>query len=128
MARLGTARLEALRSALASPPAAASGLAMVLLLAGSGCASVDATRAFHRGTAALDRGESERAVVELERAAELVPESSAVHNHLGIAYEAVDRPVDARRAYERAVALDCENDAAQRNLRALGARAPEPDS
>jgi Flp pilus assembly protein TadD len=128
MVRLRIAHPAALASAPGAPTAAASALALVLVLVVSSCASVDATRAFHRGTAALDRGEPERAVVELERAAVLVPESSAVHNHLGIAYEAADRPVDARRAYERAVTLDCENDAAQRNLRALRTRASEPDS
>lgn len=95
-------------------------LGLVCLLAG--CASFDATRAFQRGTAALERGEPERAVVELERAAALVPDSSAVRNHLGIAYEAAGRPDDARRAYEEAVAISCENEAAQYNLHAIRER------
>ena len=103
------------------------GLALALTLLISGCTSLGATRAFHNGTEALERGEAERAVAELERAAALVPDSSAVQNHLGIAYEASDRPEDARRAYERAVALSCENEAAQSNLRAIRARAPDSD-
>jgi Flp pilus assembly protein TadD len=89
----------------------------------AGCASFEAMRAFQRGTAALDRGEAGLAVDELERAAALAPEASAVQNHLGIAYEAAGRPEDARRAYERAVELDCENEAASRNLAALRAQA-----
>jgi Flp pilus assembly protein TadD len=92
-------------------------------LALAGCASFEAGRAFQRGTAALDRGDAPSAVDELERAAALAPAASAVHNHLGIAYEAAGRPGDARRAYERAVELDCENEAAGRNLAALRARA-----
>jgi Flp pilus assembly protein TadD len=98
------------------------GLGVAALL--SGCAAIGATRAFQRGTAALERGEAERAVLELERAAALVPDSSAVHNHLGIAYEASDRPDDALRAYRRAVELSCENEAAQHNLRAVRAQSP----
>lgn len=110
--------------ALGSPSTLVLGLALLL----AGCASFDATRAFHNGTNALERGEHERAVAELERAAALVPDSSAVQNHLGIAYEASGRPEDARRAYERAVELSCENEAAQRNLRAIRARESEPGS
>jgi Flp pilus assembly protein TadD len=101
---------------------ALAGLALLPLLGAlplAGCAPVAATRAFQRGTAALDRGEPALAVEELERAAALAPAASAVQNHLGIAYEAAGRPQDALRAYQRAVALDCENEAASRNLAAL---------
>lgn len=92
----------------------------------AGCTSFQAMRAFQRGTAALDRGEAALAVGELERAAALAPEASAVQNHLGIAYEAAGRREEARRAYERAVALDCENEAAGRNLAALRAQDTKP--
>src|SRR5690606_17389936 len=94
----------------------------VLAPAAAGCASVDAARHFRSGTAALDRGDPARAVAELERAAALAPEVSAVHNHLGIAYEQAGRERDALRAYGRAVELDCENRAARHNLDALRAR------
>ncbi len=119
LGRILIAQVKALGS-----PALGSSVGLVLLL--SGCASFDATLAFQRGTDALERGEPERAVVELERAAALVPDSSAVQNHLGIAYEASDRPGDAERAYARAVELSCENAAAQSNLDAIRARASEP--
>jgi Flp pilus assembly protein TadD len=96
-------------------------LAIALLAAGlAGCAQVEASRLLRSGSAALDRGEPARAVAELERAAALAPQASAVQNHLGIAYERSGRPSDARRAYERAVELDCENEAARANLQALG--------
>jgi len=99
--------------------------AAVLVLAAlplAGCASLEAGRAFRRGDAALERGEAALAVDELERAAALEPRSSAVQNHLGIAYEASRDLPAAQRAYQRAVELDCSNRAAERNLAALRAR------
>jgi len=93
-----------------------------------GCADLEARRFYRAGTAALDRGESQRAVAELERAAALAPEISAIQNHLGIAYEDAGRSDDALLAYERAVALDCDNRAAESNLRALRARRDVPNS
>jgi Flp pilus assembly protein TadD len=80
------------------------------------CATVDATRLFRSGTAALDRGDAPTAVRDLEAAAELLPASSAVQNHLGLAYAAARRDADALLAFERAVAIDCDNRAAQTNL------------
>jgi Flp pilus assembly protein TadD len=80
------------------------------------CATVDATRLFRSGTAALDRGDADAAVRDLEAAARLLPDSSAVHNHLGLAYAAAERQGDALREFERAVAIDCDNQAARANL------------
>ncbi len=94
--------------------------ALLLLVA---CATVDATQLFRSGTAALDRGDAPAAVRDLEHAALLLPESSAVHNHLGLAYAASDRHAAALREFERAVAIDCENQAAQTNLAQARARA-----
>jgi len=81
-----------------------------------GCAATSATRLFRSGTAALDRGDEIAAVRDLEQAARLLPGSSAVQNHLGLAYAASRRDADALAAFERAVALDCDNQAAQQNL------------
>ncbi len=96
----------------------------------AGCANVEAMRSYRAGTDALDRGEPQRAVADLEHAAALAPDVSAIQNHLGIAYEETGRPSDAENAYERAVALDCDNRAAESNLRELRAThdfGPAPD-
>jgi len=96
-------------------------LLFALCAALAGCADIEARRFYRAGTEALDRGESQRAVAELERAAALAPEISAIQNHLGIAYQDAGRSDDALLAYERAVALDCDNRAAESNLRELRA-------
>jgi Flp pilus assembly protein TadD len=99
------------------------GCALCALVLALGCSSFRAARLYQSGTSALDRGDSQQAVVELERAAELVPEASEVQNHLGLAYQAAGRQRDAESAFRRAVALDCENKAALENLRVAEARA-----
>ncbi len=98
---------------------ASAGFAALVLCAG--CGTWSGTRLYASGTRALDRGDAPRAVTDLEQAARLLPESSEVQNHLGIAYEAAGRDADALAAWQRAVALDCGNEAAQRNLRAAEA-------
>jgi Flp pilus assembly protein TadD len=92
--------------------------AALLLLALLGCSSVEGYRHFQAGNEALDRGDSASAVAELERAAVLAPEQSEIFNHLGLAYVAAGRRADALFAFERAVALDCDNRAAAANLHA----------
>ena len=82
-----------------------------------GCASYRGARLYQEGSAALDRGEVERAVSDLEDAARLVPQASEIQNHLGLAYAAAGRDVDALSAFRNAVALDCDNEAAANNLR-----------
>jgi Flp pilus assembly protein TadD len=92
-------------------------IAIALALAVAGCASYEGARLYQSGTAALDRGESEHAIADLERAAGLVPTASEVQNHLGLAYASAGRYDDALLAYRRAVELDCDNLAAVENLR-----------
>jgi Flp pilus assembly protein TadD len=87
-----------------------------LVLALGGCAGWQGARLYRSGTHALDRGQTQVAIADLEQAAELVPQASAVQNHLGLAYAAAGRHEEARQAFERAVALDCDNQAAQENL------------
>jgi Flp pilus assembly protein TadD len=94
------------------------GAACALLVALLGCTTLDGYRHFQAGSLALDRGDADAAVIELERAAAILPERSEVFNHLGIAYAAAGRRADALFAFERAVALDCDNRAAAENLRA----------
>jgi Flp pilus assembly protein TadD len=91
--------------------------ALAVVLSCLGCASYRGARLYQEGTAALDRGEVERAVSDLERAAELVPRASEIQNHLGLAYAEAGREEDALNAFRNAVALDCDNEAAVRNLR-----------
>ena len=99
--------------------ASAPFLALLLALAAAGgCASLDGWRLYVSGTEALDAGQPTRAVADLERAATLVPEASEIQNHLGLAYAAAGRDADALRAFERAVELDCDNQAAVANLEA----------
>ena len=81
-----------------------------------GCATLRAANAYQRGSAALDRGDSVEAIAELERAADWLPHASEIQNHLGIAYSMGGRRDDALAAFRRAVELDCDNLAAQRNL------------
>ncbi len=110
-----------------------AGLGVAIALAGGvamapGCASLEGARLYGSGTQALDRGDTQRAISDLERAVVLVPHASEVHNHLGVAYEIDGRLGDAAREFQRAVDLDCENLAAVENLaaarRALGEGAP----
>lgn len=96
---------------------------LLALLGASACAPLRASRLYVSGTEALDRGDVTRAVDDLEQAAALVPEASEVQNHLGLAYGAAGRDDDALAAFERAVTLDCDNQAAQQNLHAAQSRA-----
>ena len=93
-------------------------LALLLLV---GCNAFHGARLYRDGTRALDRGDAAHAVATLEAAADRVPQASEVHNHLGLAYQAAGRPDDARRAFERALELDCDNAAARENLRQVEA-------
>ena len=88
----------------------------------AGCHTLEGARLYREGTQALERGDTAVAVVALEAAAVQVPRASEVQNHLGLAYQAAGRPDDARRAFERALALDCDNRAARENLRRSAAR------
>ena len=95
------------------------GLFFVITL--MGCESVRAARLYTQGTHALDRGETEEAVRDLEAAGRLAPDRSDVYNHLGIAYTQAGRLIDAQKAFERAVDLDCTNQSALENLERLQA-------
>jgi Flp pilus assembly protein TadD len=95
---------------------------LVVALASAGCASFQGARLYSSGTKALDRGDTARAIADLERAAELVPHASEIQNHLGLAYATEGRSHEALLAFRRAVELDCGNLAARRNLQASEAR------
>lgn len=97
-------------------------LAMAVALL-AGCATFRGARLYESGTRALERGDSALAIADLEQASQLVPQGSEIQNHLGLAYLGAGRDADALRAFRRAVELDCDNQAAQRNLRAAEMRA-----
>jgi Flp pilus assembly protein TadD len=104
-------------------------LSTALLGLALGCASLEGARLYQSGTEALDRGDTPRAVADLEAAAALLPEASEVQNHLGLAYARAGREADATAAFRRSVDLDCSNEAALHNLRAAeaGRFVPEDD-
>jgi len=89
---------------------------VTLVALAAGCATLDGSRLFKSGTAALDAGDPVAAVRDLEAAARAIPDASEIQNHLGLAYEAAGRPDAALAAFRQAVALDCDNQPAQRNL------------
>ncbi len=105
-----------------------AGLTCVGVLA-SGC--TDATRSWRAswlgahhyaaGSEALERGDALSAIAELREAARLVPHASEIRNHLGLAYWRVGALAEAGAAFETALALDCDNEAARRNLARLDA-------
>ncbi len=117
--------------AAAPPPMRAVGLAVLLVLVlvlGVGCATYRASRLYVSGTRALDAGDVERAIVDLEAAASLAPQGSEIYNHLGLAYSDAGRRVAALHAFDRALEIDCDNEAAKRNRAKLVAgttHAPE---
>jgi len=80
------------------------------------CAGFRGARLYQSGSVALDRGETALAIDDLEEAVRLAPQASEVHNHLGLAYAQAGRDREALGAFERAVALDCDNAAAAHNL------------
>jgi len=92
------------------------GFIVVAGLVVAGCAAVEGERLYRSGTQALERGDAESAVADLEAAVARTPGSSEVHNRLGIAYAAAGRSEEAMQEFESAVALDCDNAAARRNL------------
>ena len=95
---------------------------IVLIAALVGCASYRGSKLYVEGTEALFDGQVKLAVERLEAAAQLVPQSSEIQNHLGIAYLVAGRPVDARQALQEAHRLDCRNPAAIQNLQQLEKR------
>jgi Flp pilus assembly protein TadD len=84
-----------------------------------GCTSWRAAKLYQSGTAELDAGRVARALEDLSEAARLKPDASEIQNHLGLARLAAGDRAAAREAFERAVAIDCDNPAARRNLAAV---------
>ena len=109
---------------------------MILLVGGflGGCQSAplrawQGAQHFAAGDAALEREDPQAAIRELTLAATLVPHASEIQNHLGLAYWKAGDQVAAVRAFEAALAIDCDNQPARVNLEHLlevSARVPPP--
>jgi Flp pilus assembly protein TadD len=97
-------------------PALRRALAAALCAPVFACSAIEGARLYREGTRALERGDAQQAVALLERAAERAPQASEIQNHLGLAYLASGRRDDAALAFDRALALDCDNAAARHNL------------
>ena len=104
------------------------GVLWVGLLVLSGCAegprramgrAMDGARFYSAGTRSLEAGDAATAVAELSRAADLVPHASEIQNHLGMAYWTLGELSAAESAFDQALVLDCENEAARLNRERL---------
>ena len=123
MKRAVTPRRSSVAQPRAQPLARLLAWGLVLLaLSAPGCASWRGARLYQTGSAALEAGELDRALADLGEAARLVPQGSEIQNHLGLAWQASGDDARALAAFERAVALDCDNHAAVQNLARVDAR------
>ncbi len=100
------------------------GVLGVSLLLGSGCAegprrALEGARFYSSGTRSLEAGDAATAVSELSRAADLVPHASEIQNHLGMAHWTLGELDEAESAFDQALVLDCENEAARFNRERL---------
>ncbi|MFK7896936.1 MAG: tetratricopeptide repeat protein [Myxococcota bacterium] len=109
----------------------AAGACAALLLM-SGCAGLteaqrawQGSRLYSEGTQSLEAGDAAGAVDSLSRAAALVPHASEIQNHLGLAYWALGERAEAESAFDQALELDCENEAARQNRSGLLAERSE---
>jgi len=68
------------------------------------------------GVILLRAGRFQEAADKLSQAADIAPGDAAVHNNLGVAYEALGRKGDAEREYAQAVRADPGSREAQANL------------
>ena len=108
------------------------------LLLWSGCTdgpsrALAGARSYSAGTRSLAAGDAQTAIAELSRAADLVPHASEIRNHLGLAYWRLGDLDEAESAFDQALELDCENQAARFNRdrllaeRSEGLEAPRRD-
>ena len=79
------------------------------------CATVTSSLHYTRGTDALEQGDFETAIIELEEAVHLDPSLSRNHGNLAYAYLETGRIQDAWVRGRNAVILDPANEYARRN-------------
>ncbi|HEY6167510.1 MAG TPA: tetratricopeptide repeat protein [Verrucomicrobiae bacterium] len=101
---------------LFSPSLIRSAAIAIALLAGCSRSGPDLLR---DGERLIQQGKFADAVIRLEAARNLLPETALVWNQLGLAYHGAGRPKDAVAAYSKALALDRNLSAARYNLGCL---------
>ena len=75
----------------------------------------DAKKQVEFGISVAQRGLWREAIYRWERAAQIDPSYAAAHNNLAIAYEHEGKFEEARKAYEKAVELEPQNQLIQQN-------------
>ena len=89
-------------------------LALSLL---SACGFFEADALYKSGSQALERGEYQECIQQLEKAKALLPSaSSVIRNNLGVCYDQVGRKKDAFYEYRQAVINNHQNNAALKNF------------
>ncbi len=68
------------------------------------------------GSALLEHGQCDEAIVHLKKAAELDPDDGQVHFVLGSGFQQADRPREAAAEYRKSLALNERNGSAHNNL------------
>jgi len=80
-----------------------------------------------QGKALLDAGKYPEAVTRLETAVSILTTNALAWNYLGLAYHQAQRPVDAEKAYRRALVLNHDLGEARYNLGCLLLEQNKPD-
>jgi Tfp pilus assembly protein PilF len=114
--RASRARRRARRQDARGRGRLAAALLAVCVLFPLGCTQWRAARLYQSGTRALEAGEVERAIDDLSQAASLVPQASEIQTNLGAAWLEAGEDRLALTHFERAVELDCDNQAASDGL------------
>ncbi len=65
-----------------------------------------AEQEFDRGLQAMERGDTKRALRFMQKAVQVYPDFATAHAALGNAYQKLTQPENAKKAYEKAVAID----------------------
>src|SRR5437868_7698423 len=93
--------------------------ALLLALVLSSACRPPGPRAVLEGKKLLEKGQYAAAIEEFREATVLMPTNALAFNYLGLALHEAGQPVDAERAYQRALALDHDLTEAHYNLGCL---------
>ncbi len=93
-------------------------LSLVVLLGSPAC-TPPGPRALIKGEKLIQQGKHADALVQLQKAVQLLPKNPQAYNYLGLAYHGNNQPAEAIKAYRQALALDHKLVAARFNLGSL---------